>query len=53
MFQLQLIVNQGTMSLWIDPTKTGNHFGNTPIYCTVSRIGVFIESPPIVLPAPY
>lgn len=47
------IVNQGTMSLWIDPTKTGNHFGNTPIYGTVSRIGVFLESPPIVLPAPY
>jgi hypothetical protein len=47
------IVNQGTMSLSIDPTKTGNHFGNTPIYGTVSRIGVFLESPPIVLPAPY
>jgi hypothetical protein len=47
------IVNQGTMSLWIDPTKTGNHFGNIPIYGTVSRIGIFLESPPVVLPAPY
>ena len=47
------IVNQGAMSIWIDPTKTDNHFGNTPIYGTVSRIGIFLESPPIVLPAPY
>ncbi|MGB8934078.1 MAG: hypothetical protein WCC17_03105 [Candidatus Nitrosopolaris sp.] len=47
------ILNQGTMSIWIDPTKTNNHFGNTPIYGTISRIGVFVESPPIVLPAPY
>jgi hypothetical protein len=35
------IMNQGAMSLWIEPTKTNNHFGNTPIYGTVSIIGVF------------
>jgi hypothetical protein len=32
------ISNQGAMSLWIDPTKTNNHFGNTPIYGTVGLI---------------
>jgi Rieske Fe-S protein len=26
------------MSLWIDPSKTENHFGNTPIYGTQHRI---------------
>ena len=26
------------MSLWIDPTKTENHFGNTPIYGTQHRV---------------
>lgn len=26
------------MSLWIDPSKTGNHFGNTPIYGTQHTI---------------
>jgi hypothetical protein len=42
------ILNQGTISIWIDPAKTNNHFGNTPIYGTVSRIGLFLESPPIL-----
>jgi hypothetical protein len=46
------VLNEGTMSLWIDPTKTNNHFGNTPIYGTVSRIGIFLESPPILLTVP-
>ncbi|MGC2575258.1 MAG: hypothetical protein WA364_27445 [Candidatus Nitrosopolaris sp.] len=46
------ILHEGTMSLWIDPTKTNNHFGNTPIYGTVSRIGIFLESPPILLTVP-
>jgi hypothetical protein len=46
------VLNEGTMRLWIDPTKTNNHFGNTPIYGTVSRIGVFLESPPILLTVP-
>jgi hypothetical protein len=27
------------MSLWIDPGKTGHHFGNTPIYGAQHRIG--------------
>jgi len=26
------------MSLWIDPAKTENHFGNTPIYGTQHRV---------------
>lgn len=38
------IMHQGAMSLWIDPTKTNNHFGNTPIYGTVSILGVFAVS---------
>jgi hypothetical protein len=46
------ILNEGAMSLWIDPAKTNKHFGNTPIYGTVSRIGLFLESPPILLPPP-
>lgn len=35
------IMKQGAMSLWIDPAKTDNHFGKTPIYGIVSIIGVF------------
>ena len=27
------------MSLWIDPGKTNNHFGNTPIYGIQHRVG--------------
>jgi hypothetical protein len=30
----------GTLSVWIDPTKTNNQFGNTSIYGTVSRMTV-------------
>ncbi|MGA9845537.1 MAG: hypothetical protein WBQ25_24830 [Nitrososphaeraceae archaeon] len=26
------IMDKGTISLWIDPSKINNHFGNTPIY---------------------
>jgi hypothetical protein len=29
------ILNQRAMSIWIDPTKTNNHFGNVPIYGTM------------------
>jgi hypothetical protein len=29
------------MSLWIDPTTTNNHFGNTPIYGKVRTSGIF------------
>ena len=25
------------LSIWIDPTKTDNHFGNTPIYGTITK----------------
>ena len=25
------------LSLWLDPSKTDNHFGNTPIYGTVTK----------------
>ena len=39
------ILNQGALKLWIDPTKTSNHFGNTPIYGTVSSVGVFLSFP--------
>ena len=27
------------MSLWIDPSKTGHHFGNTPLYGIQHRVG--------------
>lgn len=30
------ITDRSTFSLWIDPSKTGNHFGNTPIYGIVT-----------------
>ena len=30
------IVDRSAFSLWIDPSKTGNHFGNTPIYGIVT-----------------
>jgi hypothetical protein len=33
------IMNGHTISLWIDPTKVGNHFGNTPIYGIVLSQG--------------
>jgi hypothetical protein len=39
------ILNQGALKLWIDPTKTSNHFGSTPIYGTVSSVGVFLSFP--------
>ena len=32
------ILNQRAMSMWIDPTKTNNHFGNAPIYGTIRLI---------------
>jgi hypothetical protein len=25
-------ITRSIMSLWIDPSKVSNHFGNTPIY---------------------
>jgi hypothetical protein len=35
------IMNESVMSLWMDPTKTDNHFGNTPIYGHVRTSGIF------------
>jgi hypothetical protein len=35
------IMNDHVMSLWIDPTTTNNHFGNTPIYGKVRTSGIF------------
>ncbi|MER5176292.1 MAG: hypothetical protein ABJB76_09275 [Candidatus Nitrosocosmicus sp.] len=39
------ILNQGALNLFIDPIKTNNHFGNTPIYGTVSSVGTFLTFP--------
>ena len=39
------ILNQGALNISIDPLKTKNHFGNTPIYGTVSTVGVFLSFP--------
>jgi hypothetical protein len=30
-------LNDNVISIWVDPTKTMNHFGNTPIYGTVTQ----------------
>jgi hypothetical protein len=30
------IIDRSAFSLWIDPSKIGNHFGNTPIYGIVT-----------------
>jgi len=32
------ILNHRAMSIWIDPTKTNNHFGNAPIYGIIGLI---------------
>ena len=32
------IMDEGTISLWIDPSKINNHFGNTPIYGIISKL---------------
>jgi hypothetical protein len=29
--------DSNVISIWIDPTKTDNHFGNTPIYGTITK----------------
>jgi hypothetical protein len=31
------IMDKGTISLWVDPSKINNHFGTTPIYGVVSK----------------
>jgi hypothetical protein len=30
-------MDANVISIWIDPTKTDNHFGNTPIYGTIAK----------------
>jgi hypothetical protein len=30
-------MDSNVISIWIDPTKTDNHFGNTPIYGTITK----------------
>jgi hypothetical protein len=32
------IMDQGTISIWLDPSRVNNHFGSTPIYGTIVRI---------------
>ena len=32
------LMGDSAVSIWIDPSKTENHFGNTPIYGTQHRI---------------
>ncbi len=39
------IVNQGAVKIMIDPSKTDFHFGNEPIFGTVSSIGTFLSFP--------
>jgi len=31
-------MDKSAASIWIDPSKTENHFGNTPIYGAQHRI---------------
>ena len=31
------ILDGNVISIWADPTKLNNHFGNTPIFCTVTK----------------
>ncbi|PWU80068.1 MAG: hypothetical protein DLM72_14070 [Candidatus Nitrosopolaris wilkensis] len=32
------LMGPSAMSLWIDPSKTGSHFGNTPLYGVQHRV---------------
>jgi hypothetical protein len=31
-------MNNNVISIWSDPTKTNNHFGNTPIFGTIEKL---------------
>ena len=31
------VMNGNVVVIWIDPTKTDSHFGNTPIYGTILK----------------
>jgi hypothetical protein len=35
-------LNDNVISIWVDPAKTMNHFGNTPVYGTITR-DVFVR----------
>jgi hypothetical protein len=31
-------MESNVLSIWVDPTKTNNHFGNTPIFGTIEKL---------------
>jgi hypothetical protein len=31
-------MDNNTVSIWVDPTKVNNHFGNTPIFGTIEKL---------------
>ena len=31
-------MDNNAVSIWVDPTKIQNHFGNTPIFCTIEKL---------------
>jgi hypothetical protein len=38
------IMDNNTVSIWLDPTRTSNHFGETPIYGTVRAMTIKNET---------
>jgi hypothetical protein len=38
------IMDNNTVSIWLDPTRTNNHFGETPIYGTVRAMTIKNET---------
>ena len=38
------IMNNNVISIWLDPIKTNNHFGDTPIFGTVNATTVRNET---------
>jgi hypothetical protein len=31
-------MDNNAVSMWVDPTKVNNHFGNTPIFGTIVKL---------------
>jgi hypothetical protein len=31
-------MDNNVLSIWVDPAKVNNHFGNTPIFCTIEKL---------------
>ena len=31
-------MDNNAVSIWVDPTKINNHFGNTPIFGTITKL---------------